>query len=100
MFLFLIFFSCALGDGEAPQYSNPEISNSVQRSIVAAEELTEASEQLESYIDQVRREQIPRSEQQETIGLLMSQLEQKEKLLQEELRHLKSSFKVKEATAH
>ena len=100
MFLFFIFFSCALGDGEAPQYSNPEISSSIQRSIAASEELAQVSEQLESYIDQARREQIPHSEQKETINLLMDQLEQKEKRLQAELQHLTSSFKAEKSTEH
>ena len=93
MLLFFLTLSCGLGDKAAPRYNTPKIQESKDRTAKAAAELATASEQLESYIDEARRENISESDKKIQISILVSNVKAKEAHLQKELSELKACFK-------
>ena len=95
MLLFLQMLCCGLGDKASSEYTNPQIHISKERTAAAAASLAISAEELESYIDQARRENIPEDEQKKKVLLLIADLKEKEALLQKELSELKSHFQIK-----
>ncbi len=95
MLLFLQILCCALGDKDSSEYTNPQIRISKERTAAAAASLAIAAEELESYIDQARRENISEDEQKKEIRTLVTVLKEKEATLQKELTELKEHFKIK-----